>query len=72
MTLPDPPVSAETEMACFIKTLREVFEDEHWDEIRPWAAKAWMQCGLLDGKTWSEVETLVREAWHDRGPRPIA
>lgn len=66
MNFPASPDSWESETASFISTLKEVFEGERRDDIHRYAEKAWMQCGLAEGKTWDDVRTRVHDAWHQK------
>ena len=59
----DPAGPEPAELATFVSALAEVFHDERWEDIEPYAARAWVGCGLAEDEDWEQVRARGQQEW---------
>lgn len=57
-------VAQAEEVSFFVRTLQSLWRNEPWEDVEPYAERAWRQVTRL-GKNWpwSTVRDFVRESW---------
>jgi hypothetical protein len=47
----------------FAEVLHEVFYGESWDDIEPYAARAWMKLSSSTIEDWDGIKLAIKQAW---------
>ncbi|UHQ18830.1 hypothetical protein LVB87_11625 [Lysobacter sp. KIS68-7] len=63
MNFKDLSDSRNLEFDFFVRALTQVFHGESWDEVQPYAERAWLASGLGADLPWTDVQSEVRAAW---------